>query len=394
MRTTVYLGIDPVTGKPISKGIRYTDQRDLNAKKKALLIAYGRGDVAAKNITFAEFARSWLASVHPKKKTNANTYRMYAGTVEALIKRFGSQKMARIKQMAIEEYLGGRPPHAARIELIVLKSIFRKARKNHYVGDDPAEDIKQVKIIKKTKRDLEQFERDAIMKAVLSDKERAFVLLAYRCGIARGEAIALTPEDITDRVRVRRSAVIDHNGTTLNDCAKTPWRIRSVPIPDNAVKCLQAYAATVTPGELLFGTFDRTRYWRFWNHIKSRINDAAGGKSHYDEKKKYRVIDERKIWSPFSAHVLRHAYCCELYRNGYRPGEVMRLMGHSSVRMSIEIYEHMMAENITASKMNGKKKVFRTSSDRAKSIYDNICHKEKGRARNACGSKVSSVPAL
>lgn len=353
MRSYVYLGDDPVTGKQLRKWVSGKTEKELQKKKDAIRIAYGRGEVSAKDIRFGEFALLWFQVSYPKGKTNANTWRMYDVAVNNLIKRFGGAKMSKIRQIDIESYFAVRPPRAAEIELITIKRIMKKARKNRYVGDDPAEDIKLPKRARKTKRDLDAFEKEAISKADLSAKERAFVYLGLYCGLRRGEILALYKSDITHRVKVSKAATIDHKGMAIKDMPKTESSVRTVPIPDTAMTAIKAYADAIEDGKPLFGSMDRTKYWRFWHHITCRVNDAAGGKSHFDEKKRYRTIDERNLLTPFSAHIMRHAYCCELYRKGYRPGEVMRLMGHKSIAMSIEVYEHIKAEKITADKMNG-----------------------------------------
>jgi len=146
---------------------------------------------------------------------------------------------------------------------------------------------------------------------------------------------------------------------TIKEMPKSRAGVRSIPIPADAIGPIKDYSETVEPGKPLFGVMGRTRYWRLWHHLTCMVNDAAGGKSHFDEKKRYRVIDERVLLEPWSAHIMRHTYCGDLVRSGYRLDEIKYLMGHSRVTLSLEcLYEGGKAGDF-GRKLNGKTLVLR-----------------------------------
>lgn len=352
-RDYVYLGIDPKTGKEDRKYFTYTTPRDKQRKREAILIQHAAGRLAARQARFSEFSGLWLESAYPAHKTNPNTLRMYTANVRNLTAEFGAMKMDQIRSIHIEQYINSRPPAAAKQELMTLKQICKSARKNHYLAEDPTEDL-EVQYTTPPKRELAAFERDAIMKAQLRPDERAFISLAFRCGLRKGEILALSPGDITDKVRVYKAAVVEQKGMVINDKPKTRAGDRSVPIPADVRDAIQAYAITRPEGEPLFGWFSRTRFWRFWHHIRSQVNDAAGGESHYDGNKKYRVLDRVVLLPQFSPHILRHTYCSDLIRAGYRVDEVMYLMGHSSPVMTLKIYNQVKHGELTSARLERK----------------------------------------
>lgn len=180
------------------------------------------------------------------------------------------------------------------------------------------------------KRNLEIYERIAIKKAVMRSKDRAFVCLALRCGLRRSEILALFPEDISAKVRVAKGAIILKTGMEIKDTPKTDAGNRLVPVPilADALAEILGHAKTIPNGQPLFGWLKRHTYWKLWHNIMAKINDVAGGSCHFDDKKKYRVIDKLALRLPFSAHVLRHSYCCDLVRAGYSLDQIKYLMGH------------------------------------------------------------------
>ena len=354
MRGSVYLATDPVTGKAIRKWASGSTQKELDKKLDIIKMKYAAGKMSAKEARFGPFAEIWLDAKYPVDKTNKNTRREQAGAVKQLVNAFGHMKFSQLRQIQIEQYLAKRGSRTAVTELRVMQRICKSAIKNKYMAEDPTDELK-VTYSAPEKRELDPFERKAILTAKLRPEERAFLYLTLRCGLRKGEAIALDSSDITDRVRINKAAIIDQKGMIIADQPKTVAGNRSVPIPKDAIGEIQSYAKTVPIGKPLFGQFKRTRYWRFWNHIKCMVNDAAGGVSHFDEKKRYRVIDETAIRAPFSAHIMRHTYCTDLIRAGYRVDQIMYLMGHSSPLMTLKIYNQVKHQGITAGKMTDEK---------------------------------------
>jgi len=350
MRSYVYLGIDPATGKPMRKYVSGANPKALQKEKDRVRLEYGKGNLSAKQIRFGQYADLWFEANCPEGM-NPNTRRMYQGNVDRLKEGFGAMRFDQLRQIHITKYLNSRPQAAAKQELMTLRQICKSARKNKYLADDPTEDL-TVTYQTPKKRELDTFERQAIAKAKLRTDERVLVSLLLRCGLRKSEAIALTSADITDRVRVSKAAVVSHGPMVVNDTTKSKAGLRSIPIPEDVLQLIQDYAKG--KDGYLFGEFKRRRWWRVWRHIKAMINDAAGGTSHHDDKKGYRVIDDMLLLEPFSPHILRHTYCSDLIRAGYRVDEVMYLMGHSSVVMTMQVYNQVKHGGISSKKLEGK----------------------------------------
>ena len=70
-------------------------------------------------------------------------------------------------------------------------------------------------------------------------------------------------------------------------------------------------------------------YRRFWDRIRNKINAYLGGTSAIS------LVDG------LSAHTFRHNYATMLYYNGIKPKEAQRLLGHSSIKITLELYTHL-----------------------------------------------------
>lgn len=81
-------------------------------------------------------------------------------------------------------------------------------------------------------------------------------------------------------------------------------------------------------------------YKRFWNGIYNKINNALGGTN--------KVMEHNKVINPgiratnLTPHTFRYNYATTLYYCGIDVKEAQRLLGHSSIKVTLEIYTHLM----------------------------------------------------
>lgn len=56
----------------------------------------------------------------------------------------------------------------------------------------------------------------------------------------------------------------------------------------------------------------------------------------------YRASDIRSKWKPsITPHTIRHNYATMCWESGIDPYTTMRLMGHSSIKTTMDIYTHL-----------------------------------------------------
>ncbi len=167
-------------------------------------------------------------------------------------------------------------------------------------------------------------------------------LLMLYCGLRRGELIPLTWADIDlehKALTVNKSVHTVSNTFIVKQGAKTAAGERVVDIPDCIIPALTRAKAT-RGGFLVFPGADGQMltsegYKRLWESFMHYLNICAGGRDRSRSNPKIVAME------PFTAHQLRHTYATMLYDADVDPKSAQRLMGHSSLEMTLKIYTHL-----------------------------------------------------
>ena len=146
-------------------------------------------------------------------------------------------------------------------------------------------------------------------------------------GLRIGEALALSPSDIkNDTVTVNKDIVFI-NGKAIIQPPKSKAAFRTVPVPHDICEKLPK------SGERIFTAN--------YNSIHLSIQRTA-----------------KKLGFQVSPHILRHTYATRLEEAGIPPKIKQYLMGHSSLRMTEDVYTDAQAPYIES------------LSDRVRGIFD------------------------
>ena len=220
---------------------------------------------------------------------------------------------------------------------MVIKQIFSKAEQNSLIIKKPAMNLEIPRYPTKSKRALSDDEKQAVVAADFEPKSRAFIDTMLYAGLRKGEVLSLTINDVNldkREINVNKNWLTENNRPKIKSSPKTAAGNRIVPIPQKLYDSLVNYLATVD-GSFLFTSsngelMSATAYRHFWDRILDRINVASGGDS------KHRVIA-----SDLTAHICRHTYATMLYYVGVDLKSAQYLLGHATVRMTMELYTHL-----------------------------------------------------
>lgn len=171
----------------------------------------------------------------------------------------------------------------------------------------------------------------------------AVVILMYS-GLRLGELLALTWDDIdfdNKRITINKNAVnvkvSDENGeehyrTIHQKGTKTDSGIRNIPLPDLAIDAFrelhkitgkETFVMTTKKGEVaLKANIDRMFH---------RIINAVGL--------------EEKLPKNHAVHALRHTFATMLFSNSTSSKVTSRLLGHSTTRITEDVYIHVLNDN-------------------------------------------------
>lgn len=297
--------------------------------------------------TFGEYARIWLETA--KASREQNTRRMY----EAVLVNFRDIENVPLQNITHSHFQRcinekqDRPRLCQQISM-TFKQIIKAAVRDRYLPraaiEDITTDISLPTYKKPQKRPLTQLEKDALEKAVLSPKKRAFVSILFYCGLRKQEALALTPEDFdfdAKTVSVTKAWVNYINTPSIKPYPKSENGVRVVPLPDVAIDHIKPFVDE-SDGYIFKSAgsdlMTESAYKRMWASIITQMNVALG----YDPQKKNK--DLRKI-TDLTAHIFRHNYCTELCYQvpAISTKMIARLLGDTE-KMVLDVYSHIVED--------------------------------------------------
>ena len=342
--TTVMIGYK-ADGRPDNVFLSAKTERALRDKVMELKMKMKTGEsVKESDMPMTEYARSWMNTY--KASASINTRAMYKNIVEKhIIPEIGEFPISKIVRSDIQRIINDRTDHPRTCEQIrmTLIQIFNSAIDDKLLHENVAKKVTLPKRHKTEKRALTELEKEAIRKADFSMQEKAFVMLLFYFGLRRGETLALTKSDIDLKkniLTVNKAVVFDENTPIVKAGAKSDAGNRLIPIPEGAGAFLSAFLYSIDTFYLFPGkntdTLSKTQYVRMWERIIKKMNDAVTT----DREK---LIGSELI-TGLTAHIFRHNYCTMLYYSGISQKKAVELMGHSDIKMIMEVYAHLDEE--------------------------------------------------
>lgn len=291
---------------------------------------------------FGEYAKRWFDTY--KANRSINTRQMYNHLINKQLTSLNYMKIKDIKPLHLQNIINEYHDYPRTCEQIrlTLRQIFNQAITDDMVIKNPAAALELPRHIRKEKRALTPEEKAAVKAADLTERERAFIMIAYGCGLRPGEIYALTWDDIDLKenvINVNKSVVFRNNNRPELSYPKTNKSIRRVEAPKIVIDALKAYRGINIAPKLFHGKdgeyMGQTGYAGEWERIKKKIETVLGHKTD------------------LSLYCFRHNYITALYYSNVSLKEAQRLVGHSSYKMIMDVYAHLDSQKEdTMSKLN------------------------------------------
>lgn len=276
--------------------------------------------------TFGQFADFWTKTyVEPNLKPS--TVRSY-GLILNGFSSFNDRQLADITTGALQGHVSDRlkvvGSKTVCNELVVLKLLFKHARKWGYLKLDPAKDVDRPKR-KKTFIDLlTPSEVNAFLSTTDLGNYRVAFLTDVVTGLRAGELWGLQWGDIdwtSKQIHVRRSVWRKRFQTPKSD-----YSIRKVDVPESLLSELRAWklACPISENDLVFPS----REGKVPDHdnvVKRHFAPAL------------RRAGLRQV----SFHSLRHTNASIRIEAGQNIKYISKQLGHSSIQITMDIYGHL-----------------------------------------------------
>ena len=216
-----------------------------------------------------------------------------------------------------------------------LRFIFEKAKENHLILENPAAHLVKPSVVKGERRSITAHERKHLL--AVADKDPAynlFLLMLY-CGCRPGEAIICQGSDIQ---MIDGYRMLHIRGT------KTKNSDRAVPLPDEMYDRVSGKG----PFEILSPNaagraHSESSYKRLVERLRRDLNISMGCRMYRNQ-----LVPPFPLAEDFVPYDLRHTYCTDLQKAGVDIRTAQRLMGHSDIQITANIYTHVDSDQIIA----------------------------------------------
>jgi len=215
-----------------------------------------------------------------------------------------------------------------------IRFIFSTAYKNKVIIENPAENlVKPTGKRKETRRSITEVEKKHFFAVCKKDQRFRLFLLMYNCGCRPAEAIKAIGKDIE---------IIDGVPQLHIRGTKSANADRYVPIPDdfyNEIRNTPPFAP-IAPNRQGEAHTEAT-YKRLRESLYRAMNISMGCKVFRNA-----LIPPYPLAPDFEPYCLRHTYCTELAKSGVDVRTAQKLMGHSSIQITADIYTHIDQSDI------------------------------------------------
>lgn len=353
------LGKDANGKRPkLTKGGFRTKREAETAKNEKLLELAKASPAALVSQTLGQYLEAWL-SRHAERNCGRKTLQRYAELIGYLHETVLTTELREVSPIQLETEFyrlldeGGRQrktkkprplsAHTVHHVAALVSSAMSDAERLDVIARNPVKRCKLPPVEPQEKAILEPEQLQAFVVSVEGSALRSFIILASATGLRRGELLALTWSDVNSRRRllsVTKSLEQTKEGLSLK--APKNGKSREVPMPETAVAVLSRHRIDQEEERKMFGDAYRSEL--------DLVFCAPGGDYRKPDTVTAEVcrLAKKAGLKGISLHSLRHSYGSYLLSRGVSLPTVSRLLGHSSPRVTAEVYSHALASDMTA----------------------------------------------
>ena len=355
---TVQGGINPKTGKytQIQRGGFKTKKEAQAAAAEVRIAVDGGSYVAISNITFKDFAATWLESYALNVKKSSVRIRQHQ--LSLMCEVLGQIPMQsinpRIYQMALDTLIkSGFATNTISGAHTAARMVFKRACEYRVIKEDPScyarpprRQSRSIQQIESVPHYLEKDQLHHFLKAArdsgLAGDYAMFMLLAYT-GMRVGELLALTWQDIDmedSTVSISKTLYVPDNNAEHYELLppKTVSGYRVIDIPQEVIAALREWRKEYA--------LEKMRWGSDWHKAYDFIFPAMNRHGYPRTQKLVQLrIDRLQKFCPLpiriTPHVFRHTHISLLAEAGAALHEIMDRVGQTDDETTKRVYLHV-----------------------------------------------------
>lgn len=313
-------------------------KREAEAALPEYLLKYSRKNyIASKDLLLKELASDYLAK-NDMVLAKA-TYKRYASCIKAIEQELGTYKVKDIEPYMIETYFkklkdANLKPNTIMKYKTVLQQLFKYAIELKIIANSP---IPNLKVNSKAPTTHETWSAEEVRSFLAHIKPEPLfipVLIAVTTGMRLGEILALKWKDVNfemNTITVSKSKDLDN---TLKSTKNKSSR-RSIYMMKEIPEVLHSHRLSQKKKRMSLGT----NY-----HISDFIctlDDGTPMTANYVS-----IMFKRKVeqfnFTTIRFHDLRHTFATISLSQGIHPKVVQEILGHSTIRTTLDTYSHVL----------------------------------------------------
>ena len=296
-------------------------------------------------ITVGSWVEMWVQDVLPfsdRKVTTQETYRYVLRHVladDVATKELNRVLPSDLNRLFSKLLRRGMASTSVNKVYTVLKLVFQDAIIERKIVESP---FASLKAPKQQTKEAEFFTKDqltAFLAAAKDDRLYVAMQLCAQTGLRRGEALALRWSDVdfeSKRLRVANTLASAKGGLYLTP-PKTDASKRKVAMNDAVIALLQSHRIAQAEGARQAGNKYLDKDFVF----STRTGEPVHPDNFY--RSVARVCEKARL-AKRGPHVLRHTFATLLLEANVPHHVVSRILGHSSIRITVDIYGHLSDE--------------------------------------------------
>ena len=328
-------------------------------------------DKKLSNITLDEWFEEWFTrykAPHVKETSIAPMKRKYRANYGRLI---GNMKVAEIRNMDIQDVINtmqreGRATSSMRDALGRVRECLESAKNNRIISENPCFDITVPwENVTKERRFLSQEEQNRFLQQLENNWYKEMFYIMFLTGMRIGEVGGLKWEDVDFKnkcININRSLSCQYESgvkTVRLTAPKTHNSYRKIPFMGEAEEMFisqkkkqdkikkelgKRYRSDGEFSDLVFVTSMGSPVFR--HHAEKEVKKVVKAINEQEAFDSVREQREPHYFEDLYPHAIRHTFCSRCFQLNMNPKVVQKLMGHQHYSTTIDIYTHVMQDDI------------------------------------------------
>lgn len=307
---------------------------ELERKIERRKIELEQNKIRESNLLVKDWTKNWLKTykepfVKYDREGRSSALEMYTTMTRLINSYIGSMRIkdvitADLQRIVAEEYKKGRSKSHIDKVILTIRQVFKQARIDRKINENPAEAIQKPKMQQKRRRAVTDKEREIILSVAKTHRHGRWIRSILFLGLRPFETTYVQGKDVDIERRLL------HVRGTKSNAAE-----RYVTIPEVIIDDYKGFS----DDEYLFTTKNgnppnkQCRH-RWWKAFKRDVDIAMGAKVYRNK------VVESVIADDLVAYCLRHTYGTDAQASGIPVDVLAGLMGHEDIQITQTYYIH------------------------------------------------------